>query len=447
MGSESIHHEVSLYGNISFDSVEMFILKSNTWASRIYEFGPTFASWPKNEAMKTIEVVVKRRFRRMARVAQSWVFDNEIAEVRGEPQLGDIVWATVRGGPALGYAFYNPHSKIRLRLLHTVDYPTLDFWADRLERALRLRRQSLILEEDGMFRWVYGESDYLPGLILDVYGRYAVMQILSAGMERQKTVIIEAARRIMPTLRGIVSKNDLAIRRKEGLSLYEMVEWGEVPPSWWCQEHGIRYVISPLGGQKTGFFLDQRINRLTIRLFSKDKEVLDAYCNQGGFGLNALQAGARKVWFVDSSARAMEKVRANLEANGFSPERAELVRGEVFAFLQGCTDTPRWDLVIVDPPAFAKDRAHIATAHKGYRRLYRHALGVLREEGFLAAASCSYYVEASTLIELLREEAYRQGRDVRIVHRGTQAPDHPIHPWMDQTSYLKFFIAYCPLRR
>ena len=396
--------------------------------------------------MDVVEVVVKDRFRRMARMAQSWVFDNEIAEVHGAPQAGDIVWAAMRGGRPLGYAFYNPHSKIRLRLLHTEDYPTRDFWVGRLERALQLRQRSMEIEPEGMFRWVYGESDYLPGLILDVFGSYAVVQILSAGMERQKAVIVEAIRHIMPSLKGIVAKNDVAIRRKEGLPLYEIVEWGEVPQSWWCREHGIRYNIAPLGGQKTGFFLDQRCNRLHIRPYCRDKTVLDAYCNQGGFGLNALQAGARKVWFVDSSAKALEKVRSNLQANGFSPDRAELVREDVFAFLQERRESQRWDVVIVDPPAFAKDRAHIASAYRGYRRLYRQALRVLKGDGILAAASCSYYVEEASLIGLLREEAYRQGRDVRIIHRGTHPPDHPIHPWMEQTSYLKFFIAYCPLR-
>ncbi len=387
-------------------------------------------------------VTLKPHFERFVRKGQLWAYDNEVATVEGDPPPGAVVRVRNALGKDLGLAFYNPNSKIRLRLLLTQSFPIdTQFFVTRLEAALRLRQQLIDFRQNTMYRLVFSESDLLPGLIVDVFDQYLAIQTLAYGLETLLEPIQEALLHVLPTTKGIYAKNDSVLRTKEGLPLYERLLWGEIPSEIHCRENDILFCINIASGQKTGFFLDQKTNRRWIRHFAHNRRVLDCFCNQGGFALNAAAAGASHITAVDSSETALRIAQQNFALNGFDLQRVEFINADVFDFLLEAKRAGRqWDLVILDPPAFTKSKEQVPAAIRGYARLHRLAFRVLAPDGILATSSCSYHVSEEQFLRIIQEEALRAGRYLQLLYRGQQSPDHPILPAMPQTKYLKFFL-------
>ncbi|MBI5325363.1 MAG: class I SAM-dependent rRNA methyltransferase [Ignavibacteriae bacterium] len=378
---------------------------------------------------------IKRNHDKRIKSGHLWIFSNELEAIPELP-AGSIVEIYTSDNTFLGLGFYNPHSLISVRLLKTNKEINIDFFLDRISNALNLRK---ILNNTGMSRIVFGESDLLPGLIVDKYGEYLSIQISSAGMENLKDVIIDALLRVIPNIKGIIAKNNSKPRELEGLTLDETVLFGEIPDEIITNENGIILSISLKQSQKTGYFIDQSNNRKFIISISKNINVLDCYCNQGGFGLHAAKAGAKEIICVDSSDTALSKARRNAELNNFSNIR--FVQSDVADYLKNeLTENRKWDLIILDPPAFAKSKKDVKTAIKGYAKINRLAMQLLSESGFLATSSCSQHISEEVFLSTIQFEAAKLNIQLRQIFRGTQSPDHPILASMPETKYLKFFV-------
>jgi 23S rRNA (cytosine1962-C5)-methyltransferase len=290
-----------------------------------------------------------------------------------------------------------------------------------------------------MYRMVFSESDYLPGLIIDRYNDCFAIQISSAGMELKKDLIVKALLELYPDTKGIIEKNLSQIRKLEGLETFENVIYGNIPDEIICSENGIILSVSLIDSQKTGYFLDQRDNRNFIQKIANDLNVLDCYSNQGGFALNALKGGAKSVTAIDVSQPALDKILKNMQLNNF--HNYEIVNSDVSDYLQKIRNSENnFDMIILDPPAFTKSKKTLHTAIAGYRKINKLALENLSKNGFLVSSSCSHHLLEDRFFELIINEASRLGRNMTLVFRGMQALDHPVHLSMPESQYLKFFV-------
>jgi 23S rRNA (cytosine1962-C5)-methyltransferase len=366
-----------------------------------------------------------------------WVFSNEIAGITGEPKTGEVVAVYSAAGKFIGAGFYHPHSLIAVRILTRTEQPVdAAFITSRIERALRLR--TTLYPGAECFRLVHGEADQLPGLIIDKYNDYCSLQIFSAGMEQYLPAICDTLESLFHC-RGIAERNESPLRSLENLELRKGVVRGAVAPVV-ISEHGLRYTIDLLEGQKTGFFLDQRENRHSIRRYATGQRVLDCFCNEGGFALNAAAAGAQEVTGVDISAPTIDRATQNSRLNNLSVQ-TEFVVGDVFDYLKSCTDSgKRFGLIILDPPSFAKNRKTVRQAVRGYRQLHAAALPLVADGGYLATASCSHHIFEETFRDIIHASAEETGRSVARLEWHGAAPDHPVLPGMPETEYLKFGI-------
>ncbi len=381
------------------------------------------------------ELRLKAGQHRRIRGGHPWIFQDELMERPALP-AGCLVRVKTDYEYDLGLGIYNAQSQIVVRLLATqrVDQA---FFYDRIRRALNLRER--LFAPETSYRLVFGESDFLPGLIIDRYGDYAAVQFLSAGMDRMRDGIVSALHEVLPSLKGVVAKNDSQLRVREGLSRETEVLSGEIPAHIEMTENSLRFQVDLLGGQKTGYFLDQRLNRHFIQGISKGLTVLDCFTNQGGFALHAAAGAAAEVLGVDSSESAVAACRRNAELNSFNVARFE--QADVFDFLkQQVVEGAKWDMIILDPPAFTKSKAQIPQAKRGYAEINRQALKLLREGGFLVSASCSHHVNEAMLLDIVLEESRRINRKLKLIHRGEQSPCHPILLSMPETNYLKFLV-------
>lgn len=371
-----------------------------------------------------------------------WVFSNEVESCEGPPpQAGAVVEVRRADGLYLGWGLYNPHSLITVRLLGQGKPEPIDknFFLKRLETAWSLRR-ALLEPRTNAYRVCFGESDGLPGLIVDRFADVLAVQTLSIGMAQREAALLDALEELFCP-QAIVLRNDSPLRRHEGLSEHRAVARGRLPQSIEIEEHGLRYELDVLHGQKTGFFLDQRDHRLAVRPFARGRKVLDVFCNEGGFTLNALAGGADSVWAVDISASALERLHRNLARNGFAASSVELMRAEALDFLAGpMPEYGPFGLIILDPPSFTRSRKTLGSARRAYRHLNMRALQWLEPGGFLATASCSHHLYEETFLEILQESAIAVGRTLRVLYRGYQPADHPVLLAMPETRYLKFYI-------
>ncbi len=374
------------------------------------------------------------------RTGHPWVFSNEIAMDEPTRQIapGAIVRLVDAGGEALASATFNPHSLIAARVLDLdaeapFDQPAI---GARVRAALALRER---LIGSPYYRLIHAESDRLPGLVVDRFGELAVVQANTAGMERLLPEVIAALRDVVRPA-GIVVRCDSSVRRLEGLEPYVRTE-GEVPDSPIpIAEGGVRFLADPVRGQKTGWYFDQRDNRGFIAGLAEGLDVLDAYCHSGGFGLRALAAGAARATLIDGSEPALELARAAAEANRLGA-KATFVRADVFAALEARRDAGEsYGLVIADPPSFVKSRKDLGPGLRGYRKLARMAAGLVAPGGFLALFSCSHHVEAPTFADHVRRGLIDAGREARILKACTASPDHPVHPALPETAYLKGLV-------
>ena len=376
------------------------------------------------------------------RAGHAWVFSNEV-DVRRTPlsafRPGDAAVVLDHAGKAVGIAYVNPNALICARLVarglrHPLDRSLI---VHRLNVALSLRER---LHDRPYYRLVYGESDGLPGLVLDRFGDVVVGQVATAGMEALKAEVAEAVAKVLKPA-CLLWKNAGSVRAMEDLPEYTEVAFGTLPAQVLVEEGGLSFAIDPVGGQKTGWFYDQRANRDQLAPFAREARVLDLFSYAGAWGLRAAAFGAREVVCVDASAGAVAAIGANADRNGLA-DRVRAVQADAFDFLKEARQArERFDVVIVDPPAFAKRKKDFAEARLAYRRINEAAMQVLSKDGILVACSCSYHMPRAAFLEAVNQGARHLDRTLQVVSQLQQAPDHPVNPAIPETDYLKGFIA------
>lgn len=369
------------------------------------------------------------------RTGRLWIFDNEIAGMQGDVTPGGIVELVSARGVFLGRGFCNMRSKIRVRLL-TREREEINeaFFRRRLSRAIDLRRR---LGHFGACRLVFGEADFLPGLTVDKFEDVLVMQVAALGIERFKNIIVDCLVELLHP-RTIYERDDLPTREKEGLPQQTGVLYGEKPGLVEISENGLRVLVDVENGQKTGYFLDQRENRAALAPFSSGS-VLDCFCHTGGFALHAAKFGADTVEAVDISASALEMVRKNAALNGLT--NITTTEANVFDLLKTYQQEKRqYDLVILDPPAFAKSKSALKSAVRGYKEINLRGMQLVRPGGFLVTCSCSHFMTPDLFLDMIKRAAADVGRTARILEIRYQAKDHPIGIGADESLYLKCVI-------
>ena len=387
-------------------------------------------------------VILKKGEGRLLKSGGSWIFDNEIAGVEGGFENGDIVLVRDFDGYPMGRGFINLHSKIRVRMLTRDIGQEIDraFLRERLEAAWNYRKKTV---DTASCRIVFGEADFLPGITIDKYEDVLVVESLALGIDRMKTEIVDLLKEILlkdgVAVRGVFERSDAKERLKEGMERVKGFIGEPFETTVPITENGVRYLVDVENGQKTGFFLDQKYNRLAIQRLAKDARVLDCFTHTGSFALNAAKGGAKEVTAVDASAPALEMAEKNAKLNGFSQVR--FLKADVMDFLPEQEKAGEsYDLVILDPPAFAKSRANVKNAKKGYREINKAGMKLVRKGGFLATCSCSRFMTRELFEEMLKEAAREAHVRIRQIEARTQSPDHPILWGADESSYLKFYI-------
>ncbi len=387
--------------------------------------------------MTTIRL--KKHEDRRIRTGHPWVFSNEIERIDGARDAGVAAQLFDAAGGFLGCGYYTPHSLIAFRLLsHRLeDVDGVPFYERQISAALAQRRG--IYPTLQTFRAVYGESDFLPGLVVDKYGDYLSIQILSAGMERRRDLLVEALQRVFAP-QGIIARNDVAVRALEGLEQGIAVLTGEIPEQVEMEENGLRFLINLREGQKTGGFLDQKQNHLLLRDICQGRAVLDCFCYTGSWAVHAGHFGAASALGLDISARAVELASRNAALNGVA-ERVSFEECDVFERLRSLKhEGKKFGVIVMDPPAFVKSRKQIAEATKGYLTVNRRALELLEPGGYLITCSCSFHMGREAFREMLVTAARLAKREVRLVATCSQAPDHPVLLSFPESEYLKCFV-------
>ncbi len=380
------------------------------------------------------EIYLKKGEEKRIAAGHPWVYANEVARIEGKDKNGAL--ATVRSfdGRYLGKGYLNHASKILVRIfIRGNEDDGKELYHVRIHAANSYRKA---LGSADAYRAVFAEADNLPALIVDKYGDYLSVQFLSLGVHLRKKLITEVlAEEFSP--KGIYERSDVAVRKKEGLIEETGVLYGEVPDEVIIEENGLKMAVDIKHGQKTGYFLDQRENRFAVRRYAKG-DVLDCFCNSGGFSMNAALR-ARRVTALDASPLALTSVRRNADLNGFS--NVETVCGDAFDLLRAYhAQGKTFDLVILDPPAFCKSAAEVPDAIKGYLDINLLGMKLVKDGGFLVSSSCSHYVTLPMFEKMLAQAAVRAHRRVSICEMRTQAPDHPALLGDDETMYLKFFV-------
>lgn len=385
---------------------------------------------------------LRRGEERRIRHGHPWVYSNEVDTAATPLKAfapGAQALLVAANGRPLGVAFVNPHSLICARLLERDAACVLgrDFLHERLNAALALRER---LFAEPFYRLAYGDSDGLPGLIVDRYAGLLVVQIGTAGMEALLDEIITVLVGLLAP-QGILLRNDTPVRVMEQLPLYTRIAWGEVPDVFELRENGARFSVAAAGGQKTGWFYDHRETRARVAGLARGQRVLDVFSYVGGWGVQAALGGASAVTCIDSSQPALALAAQNAQANGVA-ERVTLRCGNAFDELADLASAGvRFDIVVLDPPAFIKRRRDQKSGESAYHRLNRAAMEVLADDAIVVSASCSMHLEEQTLLDIVRGAAHHAGRRLQILGFAGQGPDHPVHPMIAETRYLKTLIA------
>lgn len=389
-------------------------------------------------------VELKAGLGRHLRAGHPWVFKKGLETVPRLP-AGSVV-DLVEGHRFVARGYFDPFSAIAVRVLTLDPKVTIDeaFFAARVQRCVTARHELIELSGTNAFRLIHGEGDGLPGVIVDLYAGFAVLKLYSAGLTPYRPLIVDALARAVPGLQGIVGRDEVGrddadVDEEKGNG---KVLWGEAPPNpLTIEERGAKFLVDVYAGQKTGFFLDQRENRFLIRRLAKGRDVLNCFCFSGGFSVNAALGGAKSVFSVDQDADAIALARENFPLNGIEPASHDFLAADVFELLESFKQERRtFDLVILDPPAFAKSQKAVEGAVAGYASLNRQALALLRPGGLVATASCSARVTQQMFLDAVREGAFNAGVDLTLVEERYQPPDHPIRLQFPEGRYLKFLV-------
>ena len=375
-----------------------------------------------------------------------WIFDNEIAEENIKTENGDLVDVFDFDGYFLGNGFININSHIRVRMLTRRQRIGQDITLDelisyRVKSAWEYRKA---VTDTSSCRLIFGEADFLPGIVIDKFEDVLVVESLALGIDRLKGKIIEAVKKTLQNdeiiIRGVYERSDAKVRLQEGLARSKGFIGEEFDTKVLITENGVKYYVDICEGQKTGFFLDQKYNRLAVSKICKDKEVLDCFTHTGSFALNAVNGGAAHVTAVDISDLGIAQARENAVLNGFE-SKMDFVVSDVFDYLPKMSETGiKFDVVILDPPAFTKSRESVKNASKGYKEINLRAMKLIRDGGFLATCSCSHFMTEELFFEAVKAAAKDAHKRIRQVEYRTQGPDHPVLWNSDSSFYLKFFI-------
>lgn len=392
--------------------------------------------------MEILPLYLRKREDRRVRAGHPWIFSNEV-DVRKSPlsafEAGQPVEILSSGGRFLGAGYINPHSLILARIVSRIRGEILDqaLLTRRLEQALRLRER---LFPRPFYRLVFGDSDGLPGLVVDRYGALLAVQFTTAGMERVRDEVLASLDALLFP-ETIVLRNDSSWRALEGLECAVEVALGTLPETVRLEENGAHFEISPRDGQKTGWYFDQRFNRQRLAGYVRGARILDVFSYSGGWGIQAALAGARKVLCVDTSKLALAQAEQNAVLNGVAG-MVEVQQGNAFEVLKALHGAgERFDAVLLDPPAFIRRRKDLNVGIEAYRRLNRLAMEVLTSDGILVSCSCSAHLEGARLQALLAQAARGLECELQILDQGHQGADHPVHPMLPESAYLKAFFA------
>ncbi|SEN30445.1 23S rRNA (cytosine1962-C5)-methyltransferase [Stigmatella aurantiaca] len=394
--------------------------------------------------MNVVRLELARGLGRHLRAGHPWVFRKALEQVPKIP-AGSVVDLT-EGGKFVARGYFDPHSAIAVRVLTRDSRETIDagFMARRVRQALAERRSLIDLTDTDSFRLLHGEGDGLPGVVVDLYAGYAVLKLYSAGLTPYRHLLVEALKAALPELKGIIGRDEVArddVEDEDGRGTGRMLYGAQAPELIPIRERGATFLVDAWRGQKTGFFLDQRENRFLIRRLAKDRDVLNCFCFSGGFSVNAALGGAKSVFSVDLDPDAIALARENFTRNGLPAERHDFLAADVFKIIQSFKDEGRtFDLIILDPPAFAKSQKAVQAALDGYASLNRQALALLKPGGLLATASCSARVSPNDFMGAVREAAFKAGVDLALVEERYQPPDHPVRLQFPEGKYLKFYV-------
>ena len=393
--------------------------------------------------MSNAVVTLKKGEGRMLKSGGLWIFDNEIASVMGEFENGDVVFVRDFDGYPMGRGFINRNSRIRVRMMTRNKDQEVDeaFLEMRVRNAWEYRKKTVDISS---CRVIFGEADFLPGLVVDKFSDVLLVQSLALGIDRMKDTIVSLLKKVLLedgiAVRGVYERSDAKVREQEGMERTKGFLGEPFDTEVEIVENGVRYLVDVKDGQKTGFFLDQKYNRLAVQRLCRNARVLDCFTHTGSFALNAGIAGAREVTGVDASELGVEQARKNAELNHLE-DRVKFICEDVFELLPELeAKGEKYDVIILDPPAFTKSRNSVKNAVKGYREINLRAMKLVKDGGYLATCSCSHFMTYELFTKTLHQAAQNVHRRLRQVEYRTQAPDHPILWAAEESYYLKFYI-------
>ncbi len=393
--------------------------------------------------MEHAVVHIKKGEARSLKAGGMWIYDNEIESISGNFENGDMVEVVDFDGYFLGHGFINTRSKITVRVMSRKRDAVIDddFIEMRVRNAWEYRKTTV---DTGSCRLIFGEADFLPGIVVDKFSDVLVVESLALGIDRWKPVILEKLKKVLAedgiAIRGVYERSDAKVRLQEGMERFKGFIGEPFDTKVQIEENGVKYLVDVQDGQKTGFFLDQKYNRLAVQRLCRGAKVLDCFTHTGSFALNAGIAGAASVLGVDASELGVAQARENAELNGLS-DRVQFLCADVFDLLPELErQGKKFDVVILDPPAFTKSRASVKNAVKGYREINMRGLKLVKDGGYLATCSCSHFMDPELFTKTIREAAASSHKRLRQVEYRTQAADHPILWAADSSYYLKFYI-------
>ena len=391
----------------------------------------------------SVRLELAKGLARHLRAGHPWVFRKAIERMPRIPP-GSVVDLT-EDGRFVARGYFDPHSAISVRVLTRDPREQVDveFFRRRVREALSLRRALIDLSDTDSFRLIHGEGDGLPGVVVDLYAGFAVLKLYSAGLTPYRAILLEALKAEVDGLKGVIGRDEVGRDDEpdEGPGAGKILFGEKAPERIAIRERGARFLVDAYAGQKTGFFLDQRENRYLIRRLAAGRDVLNCFCFTGGFSVNAALGGAKSVFSVDQDADAIALARENFLANGLPAEKHDFLAADAFELLGSFKREGRtFDLIILDPPAFAKSQRAVEGAIAGYASLNRQALAVLRPGGLLATASCSARVTPEDFFGAVKEAGFKAGVDLALVEERYQPPDHPIRLQFPEGKYLKFYV-------